>query len=306
METNEVQKEADAAGHKAVAFGIVALGLAGLFGWMLAHLTSGGPETRPVVVAAAAIAPLSQPKMDQLRVVDWPVAAMPQGTFARPEDVIKTDQININGLLEGEPVLAARLSTPDKGLGMSQMVEPNKRAIVVQVQEATAKAEILHPGAVVDVIATLQDTKTHEMVTKSIIQNVPVVAVGDSIDVEQSNVDPKNEGERRSEKLERHRVVTLMVALPQAELLTFAIRYGTVDLTLRNNADVETVVTQGVTMDKVMGRKKSEETKVGESGSGDAAANTANFTPRLPHPSNRGHGGGGARAQGPSIIKINR
>ena len=309
MEINEVQREADTAGRMGFFFGIAALGLAVFFGWLLAHLSSNGPETRPVVVAAANVGPLSQPKIEQLRVVEWPTAALPKGTFQRAEDVIKTGKLNINAMMEGEPVLEGRLSTPDKGLGMSQMVEPNKRAFVVKVDDSVATAEIMHPGALVDVIATLVDPKTRDTVTKTIVQNVQVVAVGDSIDVERSEANDKSSGESHSERLARHRVVTLMVDLNEVELMAFADRYGEIDLALRNTADTEILTTQGVTMDKIMGRgrRADERTSSASATSGNDDASIPAPGPRLPHNSrSRSSSSSSNASKGPSIIKVNR
>jgi Flp pilus assembly protein CpaB len=307
VESNEVQKEADTAGRMGLLFGLGAMILAVVFGYMLAHLSSGGPETKPVVVANTTIPPLSQPKIDQLRVVEWPTAAMPKGTFQRSEDVIKTGLLNINGMLEGEPVLAERLSTPDKGLGMSQLVEPNKRAFVVQVQDSLAIAEILHPGAVVDVVATLTDNKTRESVTKVLMQNIGVAAVGDSIDVERNEAKEEGGNENKSTRLERHRVVTLMVSLPQVELLVFATRNGAVDLSLRNNTDDAIAATSGITMDKIVGRRKMDDkiaspAEAPEAASSSAAGLGASINSHLPRVS-RPHN---SAPRGPSIIKVNR
>jgi pilus assembly protein CpaB len=258
-----------------------------------------------VVVAAANIGPLSQPKIEQLRVVEWPTAALPKGTFQRTEDVIKTGKLNINAIVEGEPILEGRLSTPDKGLGMSQMVEPNKRAFVVKVEDSVATAEIMHPGALVDVVATLVDPKTHDTLTKTIVQNVQVVAVGDSIDVERSEVTDKSTPESHSERLARHRVVTLMVNLSEVELMTFASRYGQIDLALRNNNDSEVVATPGVTMDKIMGRsRRVDDRAAGTAASSNEATPLPGPGPRLPH-SGRSHSSSSA-SHGPSIIKVNR
>lgn len=255
MELSEVQKEADSAGRKAVVFGLFALVLSGVFGWMLSRLSGGGPEVQNVVVAAEEIPALSQIKLKQLRVVPWPKDALPQGTYASPQDVIKVAQVNVNSLMPGEPLLTSRLSTPDRGLGIAQMVEPNMRAFVVQVNESVATAQLLHPGAFVDVIATFEDPSTREIISKVLLQNIQVLAIGASIDVETT---PQEKGASATEErqvTERHRVVTLLVGLDDVESLTFASREGKIDLALRSNMDDEVVTTAGATMEKVMGAK---------------------------------------------------
>lgn len=285
-----------------MAFGIVLILSSVFFGWVVAHFGSSGPETQPVVVAAADVPPLSLLKAEQLKVVEWPVQSMPHGTFQKPEDVVRTGEININGVLAGEPILADRLSTPDRGLGMSQMVEPNMRAYVVRVDDHVATAEVIHPGAFVDVVVTLEDPKAREYITKLVLQNVQVLGVGDSIDVEAAQPRTKEQPGVNREVVERHRVVTLAVKAGDVETLSFVSRNGRVDLFLRNASDNVVAVTKGVTFDKVIGRKVDKpdkpEAKSGEN-EGASAANSAPEPPaRRHHPR--------PRDTGPSIIKVTR
>jgi pilus assembly protein CpaB len=202
---------------------------------------------------------LSHIAAGQMRVVPWPAQSKPKNTFAKPEDVVKTNMIVINGLLAGEPILQDRLSPADRGLGMSQMVEPNMRGFVVQVLDSVAFADLLHPHAFVDVLVTLTVTKTQEVVTKVLLQNIQVLAVGDSIDVEASK--PRaDKGVSQSDdrsRVERHRVVTLLVSLSDLEALTLASREGKIDLALRNDTDTQVVATSGVTLEQVIGEKRS-------------------------------------------------
>ena len=254
MELLEVQKEADSAGRKAIIFGIGALMLAGVFGWMLARLGGGGPEIESVVVAAEEIPPLTQLKLKHLRVVQWPKTSKPQGTFSNPNDVIASNELNLSGMVAGEPILNSRLSTPERGLGVSQLVEPSMRAYVVQVNDAIAKSQIVHPGALVDVIATLEDQRNRDQVSKVILQNVQVLAVGDSVDLEPRPLNKEDVAHAEDhQQVERHRVVTLLVNLADVEYLAFASAQGKIDLALRSNVDAEIVPTTGVNMEKVMG-----------------------------------------------------
>lgn len=269
MELSEVQKEADSAGRKAIVFGLFALVLSGVFGWMLSRLSGGGPEVQNVVVAAEEIPALTQIKLKQLKVVQWPKDSLPQGTYANPQDVIKVAQVNVNSLMPGEPLLTSRLSTPDRGLGISQMVEPNMRAFVVQVNESVATAQLLHPGAFVDVIATFEDQATREIISKVLLQNIQVLAIGASIDVETAPKDKDAGATEEHNTNERHRVVTLLVGLDDVEDLTFASREGKIDLALRSNMDDEVVTTQGATMEKVIGTKALGSKVAGAAASAD-------------------------------------
>lgn len=258
MELTEVQKEADSAGKKAIYFGVAALAFAALFGWMLAQLNSGGPETQPVVVAAEDIPPLTALKETQLKVILWPSAAVPKGAHATVKEVIDLNQIATNGLLPGEPILSDRLSTLDHGLGMSSKMKPDYRGFVVQILDSVAVAELIHPGAHVDVLATLTSNKTQETATRVLLQNVEVMAVGDSIDVEAAKprTDKNQSVSEDRGRMERHRVVTLSVGLNDIEALTLASRQGKIDLALRSNDDVKVSVTSGASIEQVMKDKR--------------------------------------------------
>ena len=306
MELTEVQKEADSASRKALVFGAFGLLVACFFGYALARLVSGGPETQPVVVAAQDVSPLSTLRLENLKVVQWPTQSIPSGTFAKVEDVIKTGQMNVNGLKPGEPVLADRLSSADRGLGMSQMVEPNMRAFVVQVDEEVATSEILHPGAFVDVVTTLEDPKTRNSVSKIILQNTQILGVGDSVEVERAQAQG-DEGQGQ-DRIRRHRVVTLAIKAGEVEMLTLASRSGRMNLILRNNNDNATIVTTGVTFDRLIGRTTNPPPPpaVGASGTPPPAAGAepdegAHHVSR----SARAHRRQTAPAAAPAAVRIN-
>lgn len=257
MELLEVQKEADSAGRKAVFFGICALVLAGLFGWMLARLSGATTgDTQSVVVAAEVVPPLTPLKAKHLKVVAWPVTSLPTGYFAKIDDVLKSAQLNVSSLVTGEPLLASRLSTPDRGLGVAQLVDPTMRAFVVQVNDSMAKAQIIHPDESVDVIATLTDPRTRELVTKVILQNIKVLAVGDSVDVVAAGNGEKPSQGSTDASIERHKIVTLLVSLNDVEHLAYATREGKIDLALRSNLDSDIIKTNGVNAESLLGHGK--------------------------------------------------
>lgn len=307
MELTEVQKEADSAGRKAVIFGVGALFLAGLFGWMLAHLSGGGPEVVPLVVAGEEIPPLTHIKAAQLKVINWPKESRPAGGFAKIEDVVNTNEINTSGLLPGEPIIAERLSTPERGLGISQLVEPNMRAFVVQALDSVATAGMLHPGAYVDVLATFQDPRSTDYATRVILQNILVMAVGDSIDVEATRpVDKTASDSQERDRVERQRVVTLLVGLKDVEPLTLASRQGKIDLALRNNVDNQIVTTSGVTLEQVVSDKapKINLDKNSASGSSGHDSDTHSMVPPATPSRSRSTEHRRRESGSPSIYKV--
>jgi pilus assembly protein CpaB len=286
VELSDVQKEADSAGRKALLFGVFALALAGAFGYMLAKFGGATQDTQPVVVAARALPPLTTLKAADLEVVAWPLTALPEGTVRDPNQILSPVKINIGELIKNEPILLPRITDADSGLAVSTLIEPEKRAYVVLVDELVATAQILHPGATVDVIATFKEQSKGTALVKTLLQNVKVLAVGDRVDVEPQATqfdENTDEGRRRAaqnprDKQQRHRVVTLSVSLADVELLTFATRNGYLDLAMRSGSDTEIVTTQGVTNAKLFGALKKESE---EEGDRQGSASTPSASPSM-------------------------
>ncbi len=267
MELSDVQKEADSAGRKALLFGVFAVGAAGLFGYSMAKMGGTAPDTQPVVVAARGLPPLTTLKAADLQVVNWPMMSLPDGTYRDPNMLLTPEKINVGELIKNEPILVPRVTNADSGLAVSTLIDPEKRAFVVQIDESMATAQILHPGAMVDVVATLEDPRNRSStVTKTLLQNVKVLAIGDRVDVEPqpSQFEDDSDAQKRRaakdprEGRERHRVVTLSVSLGDVELLSYAVRTGRLDLAMRASADTEIVVTTGVTTEKLLGSMRKE------------------------------------------------
>lgn len=301
MEVNEIQQEAQSAGNKAIIFGVLALVVAALFGWTAAQLSSHGPESHAAVVAAVDLPALGSLRKEDLKVVQWPATSFPKGAFETVDEVLKLNQISTNALVQGEPILLSRLGSPERGLGISLIVEPNMRAFVLQVDGPVAAADLLHPGAFVDVAATLQDTKRQDMVTRVILQNVQILAVGDNVDVEPRRLSGQSETSASDErdKIERHRVVTLLVNLKDVEPLTLAVRAGKIDLSLRSNKDSTMFESAGTSLQAVFGTKKHDNTVAS---SPEAPAPH----PVAPHVSQPRHHRDMSGSDDPAIIKVHR
>lgn len=118
---------------------------------------------------------------------------------------------------------------------LSNMVLPGERAITIMVDEQTGVAGLLRPADHVDIIGTfLKPGKKQRITTITIIQNLPVLAVGSMVGVGlKSNVTERSSRGYRS--------VTLSVTLEEAEILTFAQQKTRLSMVLRNAEDSETI-----------------------------------------------------------------
>jgi pilus assembly protein CpaB len=175
-----------------------------------------------VIVAAQDIEFGKRIEPGAIKSVNWPVDVVPPGTYHDPAQVIgKQSKYHI---MTGEPILEPRLADPDKSPLLAGLIEPNKRAVSVRVDDVVGVGGFLLPGSRVDVLASrrLDDDKYE---TRTILHHLKVLAVDQTASAG---------GEDKPVVV---RAVTLEADPQQAEALVQATREGTVQLALRNPDD---------------------------------------------------------------------
>jgi len=178
-------------------------------------------DTIDVVVAAREI-PYGQPVEElHLRLVAWPVEAVPEGVFYDKEELI--GKIASQKMLPGDLVMDGRLVEKLEGSRLSALIAPNKRAITVRVNDVAGVAGFLLPGNRVDVLATRIDTN-RRATTRTLLQNIKVLAID-----QKANPDKDDPIVVRA--------VTLEADLDEASELAGATEEGTIQLVLRNPDD---------------------------------------------------------------------
>jgi pilus assembly protein CpaB len=209
----------------------------GTYNYMQQMPAQGGSSipTRPVVVAAADLQLGAELGRDDLRVIEWPANAAPQGAFSSPDELIGRGLIL--PVIQNEPFLPNKLASKEEGAGLPPVIPAGLRAVSVRVNEVIGVAGYVLPGTHVDVLATVSPTdRKIDMTSKVILNNVQVLAAGTKIerDIEGNN------------KPIPVTVVTLLVAPEEAERLTLASTEGKIQLALRNPLDRETPSTKGI------------------------------------------------------------
>ncbi len=192
----------------------------------LQQAQKGGEIRRTQVVVAAAPLKLGQRLgPEDLKVVDWPSAQMPKGSFSRKEDCI--GRAVITPLVENEDILEQKLEPREGGAGLEVAIPPGMRAVSVGVDDVVAVAGFVTPSTIVDVMVT--GTGPGGFVTRTILEHIPVLAAG-------QQVQPDANGKPQTVP-----VVTLLVTPEQAEKLTLASANGRIHLMLRNTTDTADV-----------------------------------------------------------------
>lgn len=196
----------------------------------LANQTPATAETlavKPVVVARIALNFGDRVTTSSLKVVDWPAATVPDGTFSKIAELTGEgeDRVVLRAMEAGEPVLSSKVSGQHGRAALSMIIDKDMRAVTIQVNEVYGVAGFVLPNDHVDVLLTRkQDQKnpTNDV----LLQNVKVLGVD-------------QDASEQREKPAVARAVTLEVTTEQAQKLTLGSQVGTLSLALRNQANAE-------------------------------------------------------------------
>ena len=197
--------------------------------------------TRQVVVANAELSLGSELRRDDLKTVEWPTSAVPEGVFDNPAALVGRGVIA--SIVRNEPILPGKLASKEAGSGLPPIIPNGKRAMSVRVNEVIGVAGYVLPGTHVDVLATQSPTnRTEDMTSKVVLSNVQVLTAGTRL--EQDGADGKPM---------QVTVVTLLVTPEESERLTLASTEGKIQLALRNPLDLESPETAGAKPGALMG-----------------------------------------------------
>ena len=211
--------------------------------------------TRRVVVANADLSLGSELRPDDLKSVDWPASAVPEGAFDDPSKLLGRGLVA--SVVRHEPILPGKLASKDAGSGLPPIIPTGKRAMSVRVNEVIGVAGYVLPGTRVDVVATHNPTnRAEDMTSKVVLSNVEVLTAGTRL-----------EHDSKDGKPVQVTVVTLVVTPDQAERLTLASTEGKIQLALRNPLDLESPVTAGVRPGMLMGNVQQRPAPVARRGS---------------------------------------
>jgi pilus assembly protein CpaB len=204
--------------------------------------------TVPVVVANEDLTFGTRLEAKHLRVAQFPTTAVPQGAYASPDSILK--QTTKVFVVNGEPLLASKLSSI--GGGLSVRIPESKRASSIDVNSVSGVSGFVLPGDRVDVLCTIDNAPGQQQgvaVTKTILQNIEVVAAG--VKTQTSKSDPITV-----------QTVTLIVEPKEAEDLTLGMHEGRIHLVLRNPVDSEIVAMRPSDTREVFGLVQPKATPV--------------------------------------------
>lgn len=240
-------------GFALVAALLISIGITSFFYVSITrHQASVRPETKRVIAVAATLQPGTALTADNLTEINWPVSVPLDGLIEKKDDAV--GRVLIYAMEANEPILKRSLA-PSGSYGLAAKIPDGMRATSVKTNEVTDVAGFLFPGSHVDVLVTLRGDGNGASVTRTVLQNVQVLATG-------TKTDPDPNG-----KPENVSVVTLLVTPEESEKLALAQQQagqnqGTIHFVLRNGGDTATPTTAPVDMAELSGiPKKVPQTK---------------------------------------------
>jgi pilus assembly protein CpaB len=190
--------------------------------------------TQQVVIAMSNLEIGAELQADDVKVIDWPASAVPQGFVSDPTEVVGRGVVL--PIIQFEPILPMKLASKEAGSGLPPAIPPGLRAVSVRVNEVIGVAGYVVPGTRVDVVVVVSPNQRQEDITsKVILTDVQVLAAGTKLEQDAEGAKPMAVN-----------VVTLLVNPAEAERLTLASTEGKIQLALRNPLDRENPATPGV------------------------------------------------------------
>jgi pilus assembly protein CpaB len=204
--------------------------------WLLSR-TQATPVAG-VIVAAASQLPFGTPLSENNTIeIPWAAKTVPEGAFTSKQALLKDGRrVTLSTIQPNEPILAVRVTGPGQRASLSNLLDPDKRAITVRVDDVRGVAGFILPNDRVDVvlIRSVSDSGTRRDYSDLLLQDVKVIAV-DQIASEQKD------------RPTVAKAVTLEVTPYEAQKISLATNVGHLSLILRKAGDSSVVSDRRVT-----------------------------------------------------------
>lgn len=212
---------------------------------------ANGPkiETKTVYIAATELDYGKKLTTEDVKPVEFPLAAIPENSFSTIEDLIGSgkEDDNFRTVLRtmepGEAILKTKVTALGEDAGVSSRLKRGMRAFAIRVDVASGVSGFLRPGDKVDVYWT--GTSHNETVTKLILNGLELIAIDQQADSTRNRVTVA-------------RTVTVAANVRTIAALVQAQSTGNLLLSLRGIDDETTSDQIEITKDDLLGRRQIE------------------------------------------------
>lgn len=202
-----------------------------------------------VVVAKLPLRFGDELNRDNLRLVEWPAGAVPEGAFTTIDEVLsgKERRVALRDIAVNELVLKGRVSGFGGRATLSALLDLEMRAVTIRVNDVNGVAGFVLPGDRVDLMFTRPANAASGArepappVTDVLLQNLKVLAVDQVAD-------------SLKDQPVLAKAVTVEVSTEEAQKVTLASQVGTLSLALRNFGNTHAAHAATVTVDGLLSR----------------------------------------------------
>lgn len=191
-------------------------------------------ETVDIAVAAVGLPWGTKITSEKIIMKPYLKDSLPPGTFDDSDNL--TNRVVISPIKLEEPILESRLAGGSKG-GVGAIVTPGKRAIAVKGNKVLGLSGLIKPADRVDILVTMSK---NGLKTKLVLENILVLATGSKLE---------QDAKGKPQPID---VYTLEVTPEEGEKLALASSKGSLQFALRNETDVEPILTRGATISQLM------------------------------------------------------
>ncbi|MCG7625643.1 Flp pilus assembly protein CpaB [Epibacterium sp. Ofav1-8] len=146
--------------------------------------------TVPVYVANEKLTYGQKLTKENVRQINWPENALPEGVFSEetdlfPSDALKDARYVLRTMEKNEPLLSVKVTDPGEDAGITSRLERGMRAFAIRVDVASGVSGFLRPGDRVDVYWSGEPPRRRGEdrrgeVTRLIQTNIELIAVDQS------------------------------------------------------------------------------------------------------------------------------
>lgn len=208
------------------------------------HASTAAQPSGHMVIARRLISPGQTISADDLKTITMADHQVPVGIFDDSKEV--EGRVALMAIGADEPVLQKMLADSHADSGLQALLPDGMRAITVEVNQITGLAGFLSPGCRVDLLASLHNGQGTALTTQTLVQDVKVIAIGQSISPTQASAVPATDSQAAQ-------YVTLVVTPQQAETIELASNIGRPRLVLRSGQDNQVVPVDSVTLAQLTG-----------------------------------------------------
>jgi pilus assembly protein CpaB len=200
--------------------------------WLVSRTQATASTT--TIVAAASNLPFGTPLTEEnLEEMPWAAKVVPEGSFATKQALLKDGRrVTLATIHQNEPILNAKITGPGQRASLSTLLDTDKRAITIRVDDVRGVAGFIFPNDRVDVVLIRSDSSAGRH-SDVLLQDAKVIAV------DQLASDQKNPTVAKA--------VTLEVTPLQAQKIALAVNVGQLSLILRKAGDSAVLTDRRVT-----------------------------------------------------------